>query len=382
MHTVTVITNFDLRTATASRLRIDGVVAALAASGIESEVVSLTSGTRSGARADNRTALRKAFATASSSSDALIFDERLAPRLRVRASDLLLVYGTSSGLLRAAFRHARNRDIPVLLDVVEWYSNSHLRGGSMGPWAIANTDSMRRLSMHADRVLAISSFLGRHFQSRGLESLVVPPLFSPTIRSGLPPARDDTGIRHLCFAGTIGGKDSTSLKNAVAALQRLDPAGRHLRLHVIGPSLPELAAALGTAQALPVGVVPHGRISHREALALVSQCHFTILQRPSDARYAQAGFPSKVAESLVLGTPVAANLTSDLDRYLVDGMNAVVLAGDSIDDMARGIERVQREPLRWTRSQIQGHADAAFAPESHAEAIAEFVSRPRRARRR
>ena len=52
--------------------------------------------------------------------------------------------------------------------------------------------------------------------------------------------------------------------------------------------------------------------------------------RSEKQRYAKAGFPTKFVESLATGTPVISNLTSDLNDYLIDKTNGIIV--DSCDE--------------------------------------------------
>ena len=64
-----------------------------------------------------------------------------------------------------------------------------------------------------------------------------------------------------------------------------------------------------------------GRVPRPVVLQTLQETDFTVLIRDASLRYAKAGFPTKVVESLMSGTPVICNLSSDLDEYLVDGEN-------------------------------------------------------------
>ena len=72
-------------------------------------------------------------------------------------------------------------------------------------------------------------------------------------------------------------------------------------------------------------LVIHGRVSHEEVLHILKGTHFTLLMRSPVQRYAKAGFPTKVVESLSRSTPVICNLTSDLDLYLRNEVNALIV---------------------------------------------------------
>ena len=47
--------------------------------------------------------------------------------------------------------------------------------------------------------------------------------------------------------------------------------------------------------------------------------------RDANARYAKAGFPTKIVEGLICGTPVITNISSDLNEYLIDRFNCILV---------------------------------------------------------
>ena len=73
-------------------------------------------------------------------------------------------------------------------------------------------------------------------------------------------------------------------------------------------------------------------------MASVARADFSVLLRRPD-KVATAGFPTKFVESLAVGTPVIATLTSDLGDHLVDGQNGLICDDASPETVARALER-------------------------------------------
>ena len=73
-----------------------------------------------------------------------------------------------------------------------------------------------------------------------------------------------------------------------------------------------------------------GRIDQEKIPALYGEADFMVLLR-EDNRKSEAGFPTKFTESMMSGTPVICNLTSDLGEYLIDGYNGFVVENDSLE---------------------------------------------------
>ncbi|MDT2797547.1 glycosyltransferase [Enterococcus cecorum] len=66
----------------------------------------------------------------------------------------------------------------------------------------------------------------------------------------------------------------------------------------------------------------HGKVTHDIIEECIKNADFTIICREKNL-VTDAGFPTKFTESMCLGTPVITTDTSDLDRYIVEGKNAV-----------------------------------------------------------
>lgn len=291
---------------------------------------------------------------------------------------VVIVYGTHLGYVSRLISRARH-GLPVVPDVVEWYQPSHVPGGRWGPVAAANELSMRWVAPRARRAITISRYLQAHFGSRGCRTLRVPPLFAPTTEVIRKLSSGDSRV-HLCYAGSPGTKDRTTILNALHLAirrRRLDD----LRIHLVGLTRRDVALIAGQAgmdtDVVDGGIVTcHGRLPNSDSRRLVAACDFSVLQRPH-RRYTAAGFPSKVAESLTLGTPVLGNLTSDLSEVLRDGCNAVILADDSAAALEAGAARIIRSVTigeRLDSGRIRSDAAAHFDPRHYSGRIVDFLN--------
>ena len=72
-------------------------------------------------------------------------------------------------------------------------------------------------------------------------------------------------------------------------------------------------------------LILHGKVSREIVFQFLEKADFTVLLRSPVLRYSKAGFPSKVVESLATSTPVICNLTSDLEDYLIDNNNSLIV---------------------------------------------------------
>lgn len=290
------------------------------------------------------------------------------------APDVVMVYGTALGYLARLIPLVRRQRIPIVIDATEWYESSHLPGGRWGPFAMANRWSMRRLAPKVDGVIAISSFLESHFAGQGLATVRVPPLFNVEEVRQQADASDQP--LKLCYVGSPGQKDKQTLNNLVRLPNELGCDRDQLRIHVAGVGESAALALLGDEVAAAIRhecLVFHGRVSSAHARQIIADSHFSVLQR-GEERYARAGYPSKIPESLLLGTPVMANLTSDLANVLVDGRNSRILADASLVELTSMVSAMLVEPYRFSRNTIAAEARRHFAPAQYAQSIHNFLT--------
>jgi len=250
----------------------------------------------------------------------------------------------------------RKRAIPMLVDAVEWFQPSHMPGGRFGPFALNIEIAMRWLYPRAGNIIAISRLLQRHFEAKGCHVIYLPAILDVLgVTPDVEPRPGDRPLR-LAYTGTPGKKDL--LNPMLEAILRLDPEGRQIHITLAGPTLRYLldlpALKSRGISWLPNCISAPGYVSHDEATAIVREADFSVLLRPHQ-RYAMAGFPTKVPESLSVGTPVICNLTSDLGDFLVDGVQALICAAPSDQACLAALERALALPMA-ERAAMRRHA--------------------------
>jgi glycosyltransferase involved in cell wall biosynthesis len=231
----------------------------------------------------------------------------------------------------------------LLADSVEWYDPGHVWGGRFGPLALDNELRMRWMQAKADGVLAISSYLEGYYRGCGRKVLRVPVLVDleePTWKARRGTLTWKGNALRLGFVGGAGKKDH--LQNAIRGLGLAGDAAKEVTLVIVGPSRDELARSLGAdahlLEALGSRLQFAGRLPHSEALHALAMTDFSILLRPN-LRFAQAGFPTKLVESLAIGVPVICNLTGDIGMYVRDGQEGIVVRDSSPEAFAEGLKR-------------------------------------------
>lgn len=267
-------------------------------------------------------------------------------------------------------RWTQAHGIPLIADLADWYAPQQMQGGGLGPPYWAQQYTYRRQLRSADGIMGISSYVCDYYSRRGLQTLNVPPLVD--VRS--MPQREETDLSgsrvRLVYAGFPDRKDLLGV--VLDAMQRVDPDGTQFEIDILGPKPDYVAQQWPSANRSNVRV--HGRLQHDLVMHRVREADFSVLVRP-DALYAKVGFPTKVVESLALGTPVLANLVGDLGHYLEDGANAVVAASPTVASLVTALQRCAQMRAQWPAMRQAAHATAEryFDFRAHAHSIARFI---------
>lgn len=286
----------------------------------------------------------------------------------------ILVVSADKPTLRRIEYFAKKNNIQLYYDSVEWYSASEFKRGEKDR-EYKHNDKMNRIYIdNKYKVFAISSFLENHFKNKHVNTVRIPVIMDT---SSAKYAKEEHEKITIVYAGSMSAKDR--IQNFISAFCNLPESDRSKFIfNIIGLTYEQYKKNVGE---LPSTVVNsalffRGRISNDEVLHYLRQADFTVLLRPQDERYAKAGFPTKVVESLMMATPVICNYTSDLDQYLFDGYNAVILEDDSYDSSAKALERIQnysREDLQKMYNQARFTAEKHFDWRGYVDIFRNFI---------
>jgi glycosyltransferase involved in cell wall biosynthesis len=215
----------------------------------------------------------------------------------------------------------------TISDVVERHDAEQFPSGLRSPYYLRHRWTSLLSKLLPDGVIAISRTLEAIYApSRPV--LRVPPLVDID-EFAAPIRRATSQPLTLLYSGTPTHKDQ--LGSLVDAVLADTGDGRPVILLIAGADEEQLAATedVGPRRVARFGTVVKtlGKLERAEVLTQLSQADFSVLLRPQGG-YAQAGFPSKVPESLAAGCPILGNLTSDLGDYLKESDNAVLCRPD------------------------------------------------------
>jgi len=255
-------------------------------------------------------------------------------------TDILFIKTYFSSVLSWLKRYCKRKGINLFHDSVEWYSPEEF---SLGKLDIAYIKSNRLNTKEIDkqfRVISISKYLHDYFSSKGINSIRIPVIMDSESISCEKNIKGDKLV--ISYGGRIGKKDYVG--NILRALLLLEESEKKkIEFRLMGATTEQVSEITS----IPLDVLKSnadtircmGRVPRPVVLQNLQETDFTVLIRDASLRYAKAGFPTKVVESLMSGTPVICNLSSDLGEYLTDGENSVIVKDMYPESIADALRR-------------------------------------------
>lgn len=275
--------------------------------------------------------------------------------------DLILTVDLPLNAMMYIEKYAKNNNITLLHDSVEWYSPEEFKWGRLSPEYFRKDLKNRFFFKKPWKIIAISSYLQKYFESKGLDVIRIPVVLDiQDIDIEKKKVNDKTLI---VYAGSPGKKDCfEKIIDAICLLNenQLDA----LEIRIIGVTEESFRKNLEISnekwENLKKVINCIGRISRDKVLLNLKEADYTILIRNPELRYSKAGFPTKVPESLASGTPVICNLTSDLGLYLKDGFNAVLIDENNAECIANVLKKVILDTSFFRREMQQNAFNTAL----------------------
>jgi len=244
-------------------------------------------------------------------------------------------------------KYAKKNNIVLYHDCVEWFSRDQIFGkghfdlGHFLSFILANIQ-IRHITDKSMSVISISTYINDYFIHKNIPSLRVPVIMDIT-KFDTVVSDNCRSLLCLAYAGSPANGNKDYLMNVINAICTLTSTEQKaINFTLLGVDISQLSnmchMSEDTLESLSC-IHAIGRVPRSEVLNHLMATDFTILIRSSTARYAKAGFPTKVVESLMSSTPVICNMTSDLGMYLKDGYDCIEVENEDSESIVKALRR-------------------------------------------
>lgn len=249
--------------------------------------------------------------------------------------------GLEGASLAAVLSISKEMNVSLIGDIVEWYDKGDFKGLRAKVKLLRNRYALIIQNPKMHNILAISTLLGDYYKNRRCNITVIPSIIDIEEYIPVKELYCENDTISFAYAGSPGTKDSVINFLTAASMITTTEYKKKIKINLYGVTKEELIL-LGCDKLVieqlgdRLSCVQH--IPHEQVKIEIAKANFTLLVRPI-RKSSQAGFPTKLSESFACGTPVIANLTSDLGKYLVDGENSIICADNSVNECLRAIKR-------------------------------------------
>lgn len=238
----------------------------------------------------------------------------------------ILAYNYPAVALNNIRKFGKNHNIKCYADVTEWYDAV---GENFIFRVIKGFDTslrMRKVQKRLDGLIVISRYLYNYYKD-SVNTVLIPPTvdISDEKWSRTTKNKKRNGTT-LVYAGSPSSQKE-KLDLIVKAVEKIKDNCK-IKLNIVGISKEQFVKMYSWRDTFSDCICFWGRVEHNEVLQIVKQSNWAIVLRDNN-RVVRAGFPTKVVESISCGTPVVANIFSNIDEYLSEN-NSVL-----IDDIER-----------------------------------------------
>ena len=257
--------------------------------------------------------------------------------------DYIISYNANSLFLLILFLLCKRNNIKMIGDCTEWYGANHLPGGKFGIPNLDNNLRIKTIYPLIKNVIVISSFLKTYLDKKRCHTIIIPPLVDlkeeKWINSNIMDSTLSKPVIKLIYAGDPGNKDL--LQNIFDVLEIVNKHGTKFIFNVLGVKKEYFINKYFKSELdIPSYINCYGRVPLNEVPKYYKQNNFSILIR-ENKRYANAGFPTKLVESLSAGIPIIVNDTSDITNYIKNNINGFVVSNGKIQSILDCLSKIE-----------------------------------------
>lgn len=297
---------------------------------------------------------------------------------------IVVMYGCPTlvffdGLL---YKWCRKNKIMVFSDAVDWLSSNT---GSLLYRIIKYLNTLylqAYLYPKSDGVIAISTYLSAYYERKGCKVVRIPPLVAD-VPTDMHTKAEESCIPTVVYAGMPFALNGKKIKKG-SYKDRLDLTVEYFaalkleyRLMIYGITQEEYLRVIPQHRQLLQSnsdrIFFLGKAENILVKQSIAKADFTVFLRNAN-RTTTAGFPTKFAESIRLGTPVITTNTSDLAQYLEEGKNGFFVQLEQPESVVEALQKILLLP-RETILNMKEHCrcNRSFCYEEYVKDLKKFI---------
>ena len=269
-------------------------------------------------------------------------------------------------------RICKQRKIKLIAEQNEWRDKSSFKFREWDYRYIHEEWLIRQEYKKADGILAISKCFQNYYGNMGMNVVRIPTILD--VQNTPYSVHSENRKIVLIYSGN----PSTSKEYLAPVISVLvdNPQFREaFEFHIYGPDYNKVLKNIGGDDNLLKRaegcVFIHGKVKQELMQDIMMSADFQIFLRPH-RRSSEAGFPTKLGESMAVGTPVITNLTGDIGLYLKNEVNGFVVDMTTEEDLAMTLKKITKmtdKQYKAMRLHSREKAEEAFDYRNYKQSI-------------
>ena len=283
--------------------------------------------------------------------------------LKTKHYDGVILYNAPITTAKKVFDLCRKHDTAVFNDVTEWYETKFTKGLFSFVYTTLVDRRIRTLDKRSDGIIAISPYLENYYIEK-VPVFNIPPFFNEAAN----PNQSKNALPKFLYAGSPSKKDE--LFNFIEAMKEINAEKIKAELTVIGAPIPENIKDFEAK-----GIYFLKRQPRETVLSALVNHDFSLLFRYG-ARYAKAGYSTKVAEALFYGTPVFCNEIGGADIDIETGFNGIKVPSADKETLKKAISdiiKLPTEKISEMKTNAFNFGQKKYSAISYKKSLSEFI---------
>lgn len=237
-------------------------------------------------------------------------------------------------------RICKEKQIKLYVENCEWYDFSNFKLKFLDYRYLLNQKMILFGFKKAHGFISISRFLHQYNSGLGKKSVRIPTIMDV----GNTPVGKGSGKNRIQIVYTGNpGVSKEYLAPVIELLAKNKGMSEKIQFHIYGVDekrvLLNKNVTTEMIQQAGDSVIIHGRVPQNDIQNILMNADYQLFLRPQ-RRSSNAGFPTKLGESMAVGTPVIANDTGDIGMYLKSQENGFLLTDYSIASVSDVFEKI------------------------------------------
>lgn len=264
--------------------------------------------------------------------------ERVTHYCKYESPEAIFLYNDAFSLTNRLIGYCKEHHIKIIGDVTEWYACTGKKNFSNRLIAYLVNCRIYALDKYLDGIIAISSYLETYYQNRGLTCFWIPPIMPITSNLQIEKYEYEAGNKliNIVYAGSPGSKDI--LYPFIQAIKNINKIERKIRFDIIGVSRDYFPDAL-LKETDKLSIYIWGYLPHQEVVQIIRKADFGVLLR-HDKRYAKAGFSTKFAECMSMGTAMICNPVGGADSIIKNWFNGILVSLNTVEELENVLKQI------------------------------------------